>query len=242
MSGVQYDPATYPMDTLTGYPLIEAECGDTSFTVKFHIALDCYSINDVDFRMTNSVSSQPTAIQKLWSVCNVNEETDSIRVVLLNPFNQTGRYYMYSKKGNDGNTLINKCGIPMNEFDTIVVLVGPCPAEPAPGEIDQPLEGLEPGPQPQPIPTPVPRFPNVMTPNEDGKNDYFTIGNADQFTNVRLVIFNRWGKPVYQTDNYNNDFGGTIKLSDGVYFYEVELYFQPNDVTLKHSSTLTVLR
>ena len=33
---------------------------------------------------------------------------------------------LYSKVGNDGNTLLNKCGFPMNEFDTIQLNVDSC--------------------------------------------------------------------------------------------------------------------
>lgn len=241
ISGVQYDTSLYDTDTITGFPLIKASCGDLSFTLKFHIALDCYSINDVDFRMTNTNTGQPWAIDSLWSVCDANAETDSIIVNLFQPFNQPGRYYLYSKKGNDGNTLINKCGIPMNEFDTIVVKVGPCPPPPPPGEAPNLLEptGL---PLPPPvILTPVPEFPNVMTPNGDGTNDWFYIENGSMFDNVSLLIYNRWGTLVYQNNDYKDDFGGSeVGLSDGVYFWACELYFRQNDKTLYKSGNLTI--
>ena len=242
MSGVQYDTSLYAADTITGFPLIEASCGDTSFKLKFHIALDCYSINDVDFRMTNTVTNQPWAIDSLWSVCDVNAETDSIVVELFQPL-QPGRYYLYSKKGNDGNTLINKCGISMNEFDTIVVNVGPCPPAPPPGEAPNELEGTGlPIPPAPPVPTPMPEFPNVMTPNGDGTNDWFYIENGSEFDNVKLKIYNRWGILVYQNNDYKDDFGGSeVGLSDGVYFWVCELYFEPNNETLYQSGNITIL-
>ena len=242
MSGVQFDTTLYATDSITGFPLIEASCGDASLTLKFHIALDCYSINGVDFRMTNTNTGQPHAIDSLWSVCDVNQETDSVVVNLFNPFTQPGRYYLYSKKGNDGNTLINKCGIPMNEFDTVVVVVGPCPPPPPPGEAPNLLEGtglpiIPPVPQ-----TPTPLFPNVMTPNDDGINDWMTIQNAEDFTWVKLTIYNRWGNVVYQNFDYKNDFGGKdLGVADGVYFWVCELYFEPRNETIYKSGNITIL-
>ncbi|MGD1841718.1 MAG: PKD domain-containing protein [Thermonemataceae bacterium] len=66
------------------------------------------------------------------------------------------------------------------------------------------------------IPQSTDRLNNVITPyDEDGKNDFF-----DLFTdNNRLEIFNRWGKRIYQSDNYQNDWGKNIPV--GVYFYVV---------------------
>ncbi len=63
-------------------------------------------------------------------------------------------------------------------------------------------------------------FPNIITPNGDGKNDKFVIkGLLDGgYPDSELAIYNRWGKKVYSKINYQNDFGGE-DLSDGVYFY-----------------------
>ena len=125
--------------------------------------------NDVDFRMTNSNTNQPKAIKKLYSGLDANFETDSVRVVMFTQFNQAGDYYLYSKKGNDGNTLINKCGIPMDEFDTILVRVSPCPPPPPPPPIGT-IDDIRNGEQPEPLPAPQPVIiPNVLTPNIDNK-------------------------------------------------------------------------
>ncbi|MBL7885764.1 MAG: gliding motility-associated C-terminal domain-containing protein [Flavobacterium sp.] len=67
-------------------------------------------------------------------------------------------------------------------------------------------------------------IPNVITPNEDEYNNYFDLSLLKP---KHLIIFNRWGKKVYEKDNYlnewygQNDSGG--KLPEGVYFYLVEL-------------------
>lgn len=58
-------------------------------------------------------------------------------------------------------------------------------------------------------------LPNVITPNNDGKNDTFVVpvGNSS------LQVYNRWGKEVFQADTYQNNWGkGT---TNGTYFYEI---------------------
>ena len=61
-------------------------------------------------------------------------------------------------------------------------------------------------------------FPNVITPNGDGKNDYFFIKDLNKVPINHLVVFNRWGKVVYEKDNYQNDWNGG-GVADGVYYY-----------------------
>lgn len=240
MSGVQYDSSIYPIDTITSLPYLEVDCGDSAFTLKFHINLDGTSINDVDFRMTNTMNNQPEAIQSIWSALDVNLETDSVVINMLYPFNQEGNYYLYSKKGNDGNTLINKCGIPMNEFDTILVKVGPCPEPPPlpePGTIDQELEGVPPSPLPQPI-----VIPNIITPNNDNTNDLFIIKNLEDWENKELIILNRWGQVVYYDNDYKNDWKGTYEgkpLVDGVYFGILNIAYKT--IIERHDFNLTII-
>ncbi len=57
--------------------------------------------------------------------------------------------------------------------------------------------------------------PNVITPNGDGKNDTFAVGNAS--SGWKIQISDRWGKVVFQSDNYKNDWGG--EASNTTYFY-----------------------
>ncbi len=60
--------------------------------------------------------------------------------------------------------------------------------------------------------------PNVFTPNGDGFNDLFFIRNLPADAN--LIITNRWGKEVFSSGGYQNDWGGG-DISDGVYFYRL---------------------
>src|SRR5208283_4257543 len=65
-------------------------------------------------------------------------------------------------------------------------------------------------------------IPNVFTPNNDGKNDFFAIVNMDEFPNSRLVIFNRWGDKILDDSNYQNNWNGGNN-PDGTYYYILSL-------------------
>ena len=77
-------------------------------------------------------------------------------------------------------------------------------------------------------------FPNVITPNTDGLNDFFVIVNGDQIEN-QVYIYDRWGKLIYQKENYKNDWNGE-GFPAGTYYYVFD-YF---DKTFH--STLTILK
>ena len=66
--------------------------------------------------------------------------------------------------------------------------------------------------------------PSVITPNGDGKNDYFQINSL--VGRVELIIFNRWGNMEYTNDNYLNNWDGRnnnyTELPDDTYFYIVK--------------------
>jgi gliding motility-associated-like protein len=58
-------------------------------------------------------------------------------------------------------------------------------------------------------------LPNVITPNGDGKNDTFVVPVA----NSAIEIYNRWGKRLLKTEDYQNDWGANI--TNGTYLYEI---------------------
>jgi gliding motility-associated-like protein len=60
------------------------------------------------------------------------------------------------------------------------------------------------------------KAPNVFTPNGDGFNDRFVILGAPEES--RLVVFNRWGQKVFESNNYLNDWDGE-GLNTDVYYY-----------------------
>lgn len=75
--------------------------------------------------------------------------------------------------------------------------------------------------------------PEVITPNGDGKNDFFVIDRTANNAPIELVIINRWGEVVYDNSDYQNNWRGeykdtAIELSNDTYFYTVK---QAGDIT-----------
>ena len=62
-------------------------------------------------------------------------------------------------------------------------------------------------------------IPNVFTPNADGLNDLFEIENLEHYPMAQIVIFNRWGKRVFEHPDYYNNWWDGQGHPDGVYFY-----------------------
>lgn len=391
--GLNYDAPGHYIDTATGLPTVDYNCGDTAITMYFDIMLDCFTISPdgTDFRLT-SPNGEPWAIKKIVGNCNVNGETDSLTIILNRPLAVNGKYYLYSKVGNDGNTLFNKCGIGMDEFDTLVLNVNDCVNlvmeldnvtvindnhpqvqwsvdtttffkdqfdryvilrddagwTPIGSVLDvdkltyndysstnvdfqsynykvfmvynsfnmdttrdvhsivlqtngncdtlcfnwnsyngwdsaqydimlkvdtgwvkllsTPItdttycgyfDSLQIGTNTfkvvttngidtsesnfaicfQPTPPEI-VIPNVMTPNGDGTNDLFIIGNVEAYDYNKLTIQSRWGTIVYQTENYQNDWDGG-NVSDGVYFYVLEIW-KGTDV-VNYYGTITII-
>ncbi len=73
--------------------------------------------------------------------------------------------------------------------------------------------------------------PNVFTPDESpGLNDTFMIQygsqkvvpGATQPVQISLVVYNRWGKLVYQNNDYQNDWAAN-NVEGGVYYFEATI-------------------
>ncbi len=65
-------------------------------------------------------------------------------------------------------------------------------------------------------------FYSAFTPNNDGDNDVFYIGNVEKYPDNNLKIYNRYGKMVFNATNYSNTWNGTYlgnELPTGTYFY-----------------------
>ncbi len=104
-------------------------------------------------------------------------------------------------------------------------------------------------------------IPNVFTPNGDGINDFFVItdgggaGNQNNafksmsagaaykplnayYESTHLVIFNRLGRIVYETDDYKNNWDGG-NLPDGTYYYVLKCKgFKDKKVVYKGSVSI----
>jgi len=69
-------------------------------------------------------------------------------------------------------------------------------------------------------------IPTLITPNMDGKNDYFVLRGINTLGLTQLIIFDRRGKMVYKNDNYDNSWNGVDinnqNLPDDTYFYTLK--------------------
>ncbi|MFZ4400719.1 MAG: PKD domain-containing protein [Bacteroidales bacterium] len=85
-------------------------------------------------------------------------------------------------------------------------------------------------------------FPNFITPNGDGVNDYLFIKNLKNVKDNRLTVFNRWGKKVYDKVAYDPevDRWDGSDLADGTYFYI--LTYKSILQQGEHRSSLTIMR
>jgi gliding motility-associated-like protein len=66
-------------------------------------------------------------------------------------------------------------------------------------------------------------IPNAFSPNGDGINDMFVIPCIDMYPLANLVVYDRWGMEVWNSNGpYQNNWGGTnqqgTRLPDGTYF------------------------
>lgn len=90
-----------------------------------------------------------------------------------------------------------------------------------------------------------PIFYNTFTPNQDGNNDTWYIGNIDKYPDNKVEIYNRYGKLVYKTTGYVNAWNGNTwdgksfgnNLPSGTYFFMVDLGVEGK----KYHGTVTII-
>lgn len=89
-------------------------------------------------------------------------------------------------------------------------------------------------------------IPNLFSPNADGVNDKFAIELMDDkkkdfreaYLGNELLVYDRWGKKVYNQVDYKSEDWDGERLSDGTYFYILRLTGQFGDEVLKGSVTI----
>jgi gliding motility-associated-like protein len=66
-------------------------------------------------------------------------------------------------------------------------------------------------------------IPTLITPDMNGKNDYFIIKGKETLGKIELIIFDRRGVKVYENKNYDNNWNGVDyngnPLPDDTYFF-----------------------
>jgi len=85
-------------------------------------------------------------------------------------------------------------------------------------------------------------FYNTFTPNGDGSNDVFYIGNIEKYPDNVLEIYNRYGQKVFTKTDYQNDWDGKYlndELPAGTYFYVLDTKSSSGG---KHKGSVTIVR
>lgn len=99
---------------------------------------------------------------------------------------------------------------------------------------------------------------NIITPNKDplNQNEYFAIKGIENFPNSKMQIYNRWGKKIYESNNYDChplDGGGYAgsncwdgaNCADGVYYYVLTVNYGKSEGCVdevNYQGTITVIR
>ena len=94
------------------------------------------------------------------------------------------------------------------------------------------------------------KIPGVITPNGDGKNDVFLILNenktgsgedikiTNEYQHLELVIYDRWGRKLYDDPNYKSDWKAK-GVPDGSYYFILKAVGFYSTET--HKGSLTIL-
>ncbi|MFP4526285.1 MAG: gliding motility-associated C-terminal domain-containing protein, partial [Bacteroidales bacterium] len=88
---------------------------------------------------------------------------------------------------------------------------------------------------------------DAFSPNGDGINDTWTIKDADNYDNLEVTIFNRWGVKVFNRKPYRNEEGVAWdgrnekgkELPSGTYYYVIKTHEKGVDIL---SGTVTIIR
>ena len=89
--------------------------------------------------------------------------------------------------------------------------------------------------------------PNVFKPDASGKNAYFSVLPSKVVDSFKITIYNRWGKPVFISEDKNFKWDGTFNgepLPMGTYRYEMVFNgnFDPENSLTKQSGQILLYR
>jgi gliding motility-associated-like protein len=84
-------------------------------------------------------------------------------------------------------------------------------------------------------------IPSSFSPNADGINDVWVLRNIDRYPNCEVLVFNRWGKKVFESISYSEPWDGTYKgnaVPAETYYYIIDL----NNGDEPYNGTVTIVR
>jgi large repetitive protein len=84
---------------------------------------------------------------------------------------------------------------------------------------------------------------NQFTPNGDGYNDKWQIAFVNNYPNMEVIVFNKWGQQVHRQIGDYSPWDGThlgINVPDGAYYYV--FYYDKNKQSNYLKGSITLLR
>jgi gliding motility-associated-like protein len=84
---------------------------------------------------------------------------------------------------------------------------------------------------------------NGFTPNGDGVNDVWVIGDLTDYPDIEVNIFNRWGQQLFSSKGYSDPWDGKHNGKDlpvGTYYYVIDL--NDEDYPDAFTGPLTIMR
>ncbi len=115
------NPSIYQIPIFQGY-----QCFDSIVSIEFSNNIRCSSVDPTDFRLIGPDGVARPVVQ-VETNCQflVSRNLD---LILNQPLDIDGNYVLQIRRGNDGTTLLNECGIELSEFYTFIIPVSGCPA------------------------------------------------------------------------------------------------------------------
>lgn len=86
-------------------------------------------------------------------------------------------------------------------------------------------------------------FPNAFTPNGDGQNDFFKV-EGKFVEKCRIIIFNRWGQQIYESNEDEQGWDGSAKgqaAPHGTYIYRAQVETK-DGAQQTHQGTVFLIR
>lgn len=85
-------------------------------------------------------------------------------------------------------------------------------------------------------------FPNAFTPNGDGKNEIFKVVTDNRLQEYHLLIFNRWGQKIFESNDPAKGWDGTVggkRMVTGTYIWRC-WYKKSNETTSMSGSVILI--
>ena len=115
------NPTVFQVPVFQGY-----QCFDSIVSIEFGNNIRCSSVDPTDFRLIGPDGVARPVVQ-VETNCQflVSRNLD---LKLNQPLDVDGNYILQIRRGNDGTSLVNECGIELSEFYTIIIPVNGCPS------------------------------------------------------------------------------------------------------------------